>query len=56
MEFEKVLTKKNLIQQVQSKLVHLQRNVQWYKTHYKNMVEMGLPKYYGKKGIFLSLP
>jgi chromosome segregation ATPase len=31
MDFEKVLTKRNLIQQVQSKLVHLQRNVQWYK-------------------------
>ena len=27
MEFEKVLTKRNLLQQVQTKLVHLQRNV-----------------------------
>ena len=56
MYFEKVLTKRNLIQQVQSKVVHLQINVQWYKMNYKNMVEVGLPEYYSKKGNFLSLP
>jgi hypothetical protein len=56
MDFEKFLTKRNLIQQVQSKLVHLQKNVQWYTNHYKKMVEMGLPEYNGKKANFLSLP
>jgi hypothetical protein len=56
MEFEKVLNKRNLIQQVQSKIFHLQSNVQWYKDHYKNIVEMRLPEYYSKKGNFLSLP
>jgi HPt (histidine-containing phosphotransfer) domain-containing protein len=35
MDFEKVLTKRNLIQQVQNKLVQLQKNVQWYKNQYK---------------------
>jgi hypothetical protein len=56
MEVENVLGKKSLIQQVQSKLVHLEKNVQWYKSHYKNMVDMGLPEYYGKRGNFLPLP
>jgi hypothetical protein len=53
-EVEKFLSKRNLIQQVQIKLVHLQRNVQW--SHYKKILDKGLPEYYGKRGNFHPLP
>ena len=51
MEVETIFAKINLIQQVQNKLTHLQKNVEWFNNHYKRMVEMGLPEIYGKKGL-----
>ena len=42
MDIEKVFTKRNLIQQAQNKLIPLQRNVEWFSSLYKKMVEKGL--------------
>jgi hypothetical protein len=55
MEVEMIFSKINLIQQVQNKLTHLQKNVEWFNNHYKRMVEMGLPEIYGKNGLLQPL-
>ena len=55
MEIEKGFTKRNLIQQAWDKLIHLQRNVEWFSSLYKKMVEKGLPECWDKKGNLFSL-
>jgi hypothetical protein len=54
METKKVFTKRNLIQQAQNKCIMVKRNVESFTNKFENLVKMGLPSAWDKKGKMLS--
>jgi hypothetical protein len=54
METKNFFTKRNLIQQAQNKCIVVKRNVEFFTNKFDNLVQMGLPICWGKKGNLLS--
>jgi hypothetical protein len=54
METERIFTKRNLIQQAQNKCIMVKRNVESFTNKFENLVKMGLPSAWDKKGKLLS--
>jgi hypothetical protein len=54
MEIEKVFTKRNLIQQAQNKCIMVKINVESFTNKFENLVKMGFPSAWDKKGKMLS--